>query len=331
MFIIVKNAKNNESIHPYWEVRNDMSYMQDENGCELLFSSSTSAKEYFTSIGYTKKEFEAEGIFTVEVEPVDFIQEKYRFFVNDKFFNKNLGDARRARMKVKFVGTPYTFYAMTTENIVRATMLFNDVAMNNLKCYNDMLVAHLEEVLADFGLISFESTKKCVCCGTKENLLTVSKFYDGVDAILCEACLITEAVGKGIINAYVETKYVDNSGSLVGTSDDVQAVVDYLKKHLDITDNAKSNADIRVADFDEEQSHYIQSSLIGENSITWGEIVEMQNKTAKDLWAEFNEVPTEDNAITVDWYAFPKGTAYREICDWFEHAFNVNMEKDLMG
>lgn len=94
-----------------------------------------------------------------------------------------------------------------------------------------------------------------------------------------------------------------------------------------------NNAKIRIADFPEEQSLYIQSSLIGENSISWGELADLQNKTAEDLWAELEDMPTMENSddIDTDWYSFPRGTNRFEIWQWFEEAFHLSVAIDLMG
>lgn len=93
-----------------------------------------------------------------------------------------------------------------------------------------------------------------------------------------------------------------------------------------------NNAKIRIADFPEEQSLHIQSSLIGENSISWGELADLQNKTAEDLWAEFEDVPLMEDSddIDEDWYSFPKGTNRFEIWQWFEEAFHLSVAVDLM-
>lgn len=93
----------------------------------------------------------------------------------------------------------------------------------------------------------------------------------------------------------------------------------------------KSNAKIRITDFPQEQSLYIQSSLIGENSISWGELAEMENKTAEDLWAELEDVPCDDmDNLDADWYSFPKGTSKFEVWQWFEEAFCLSVAEDLM-
>lgn len=92
-----------------------------------------------------------------------------------------------------------------------------------------------------------------------------------------------------------------------------------------------SNADILIGDFDEEQSFYIQSSLTEDKSLTYGELLDLQSKTARDLWSEFGDVPIDNNdAIETDWYSFKKGTNRFEIWQWFENAFKISIEKDLM-
>lgn len=93
-----------------------------------------------------------------------------------------------------------------------------------------------------------------------------------------------------------------------------------------------NNAKIRIADFPEEKSLNIQMTLIGENSISWGELADLQGKTAEDLWNELGDVPIDGNTdnIDEDWYSFPKGTNRFEIWTWFEEAFDLSVAIDLM-
>ena len=93
-----------------------------------------------------------------------------------------------------------------------------------------------------------------------------------------------------------------------------------------------NNAKIRIADFPEEKSLNIQMELIGQNSISWGELADLQGKTAEDLWEELGDVPLDGDTdnIDEDWYSFPKGTSRFEIWTWFEEAFNLSVAIDLM-
>lgn len=92
-----------------------------------------------------------------------------------------------------------------------------------------------------------------------------------------------------------------------------------------------NNAKIRIADFPEEKSLNIQMELIGQNSISYGELADLQGKTAEDLWEEFGDVPIDNDDYTErDWYSFPRGTNRFEIWTWFEEAFDLSVAIDLM-
>lgn len=92
-----------------------------------------------------------------------------------------------------------------------------------------------------------------------------------------------------------------------------------------------NNAKIRIADFPEEKSLNIQMTLIGENSVSYGELADLQGKTAEDLWEEFGDVPIDNDDYTEqDWYSFPRGTNRFEIWTWFEEAFDLSVAIDLM-
>jgi len=53
-------------------------------------------------------------------------------------------------------------------------------------------------------------------------------------------------------------------------------------------------------------------------------------KMAKKLWAEFGDVPIDENEdIDTDWREFLKGTNKFTIWHWFEREYNVSIAKDL--
>jgi len=53
-------------------------------------------------------------------------------------------------------------------------------------------------------------------------------------------------------------------------------------------------------------------------------------KMAKKLWAEFGDVPIDENEdIDTDWREFLKGTNKFTIWHWFEAEYNVSIAKDL--
>lgn len=91
------------------------------------------------------------------------------------------------------------------------------------------------------------------------------------------------------------------------------------------------NAKTKIMDFPEEKSLNIQMDLIGDNSISWGEMSELQNKSAEDLWEELEDVPIdEEENIDEDFYSFTKGTSRYEIWSWFEEAFGLSVAINLM-
>lgn len=54
-------------------------------------------------------------------------------------------------------------------------------------------------------------------------------------------------------------------------------------------------------------------------------------KTARDLWADFSDVPiNNDDEIEENFLDFPKGTDRFEILRWFEDTFSVSVHDDLM-
>lgn len=93
-----------------------------------------------------------------------------------------------------------------------------------------------------------------------------------------------------------------------------------------------NNAKIQIGEFETEKSLHIQSELIGEASISYGELADLQGKTAEDLWQELGNVPIDDNDnIDEDFYSFQKGTCRFDIWSWFEDAFDLSVAIDLMN
>lgn len=92
-----------------------------------------------------------------------------------------------------------------------------------------------------------------------------------------------------------------------------------------------SNAKTKIIDFPEEKSLNIQADLMGNNSMSWGEICKMQHDTAEDLWEELGDIPIDDeDNIEQDFYSFPAGTSRFEIWSWFEEAFGLSVAINLM-
>lgn len=317
MFIITKNYSTPAHNKLSWFHQKNRSVLLDENNCLLIFKDVPQLKEYLASCKISDADMDFYGIDFVEIDPVAFISSL-----------EMLKSSFKVKVQVAFCETGYRLEVVTNRNQLKISLYDKERLLGNIGDVYSNLEEAIKVLLMSVDLIENPKNVCSVCC-EEDGLLSVD--FDGTKTVICKNCLIDEAVERNLINEITIRQYYDKEHNLIGNENDISGVLKYLKTILKFTDFPNNNAEIRVADFDEDQSLYILSSLIGQNSISWGEIVEMQNKTAKDLWAEFNEVPTENNAITDDWYAFSKGTEYREICDWFENAFDTNIETDLMG
>jgi hypothetical protein len=55
-------------------------------------------------------------------------------------------------------------------------------------------------------------------------------------------------------------------------------------------------------------------------------------KEAKKLWAQFGDIPINDDCeIDAVWHGFDKGTQRTAIWHWFEKEFDLSVATDLMG
>lgn len=56
------------------------------------------------------------------------------------------------------------------------------------------------------------------------------------------------------------------------------------------------------------------------------------NAAAKQLWAEFSDVPVDQNEeLEEPFLRFPKGTHREDVWHWFEANFDLSVATDLMG
>lgn len=93
-----------------------------------------------------------------------------------------------------------------------------------------------------------------------------------------------------------------------------------------------NNAKIQIGEFEIEKSLHIQSELVRDTSVSYGELADLQGKTAEDLWQELGNVPIDDNDnIVEDFYSFPKGTCRFDIWSWFEDVFDLSVAINLMN
>ncbi len=93
---------------------------------------------------------------------------------------------------------------------------------------------------------------------------------------------------------------------------------------LEVTKN-KTFETQKIMDYEAEQSLQITNDLIGENSVSWGELYEMNNMTGAELLAELEKIPVDEKTGTIktNFYAFEKGTEKEAIYGWFDWVFET--------